>query len=377
MFREAIGDITFETIENFCKQEIEESVRIEYKEDFPRDLEKTMAAFANTYGGIILIGVEETDNATPKLPIKGIRVERGLQERVTAKALRGIYPPLSPEIKVCEFGKKANVDEKKAVILIRIRESADAPHAVENKKRVYIRIGRQNEPAPIDTILRMSRKREKAIENRNDMIKRATRRAITRWGDVINKEYSRRISIVPLFPHVSLVELDDIYKIAKAKIFEACHGCEVLPMAEGISFQPHDLANKNYFRYAEISRQGLVFYLERMYEVYYHLENEVGVDPNDRLIADLSRIITSFDKVLQYALYLYGKIGFWGMVRIEFVMPFSARLKLCLGETYLGREVRGKSSEEKIEISKEISVSEIKENYSDILQEFVKNLETT
>ena len=368
MFREALGDITFETIEDFCKQEMEESVRIDYKEDFPRNLEKTMSAFANTYGGIILIGIEETDNAIPKLPIKGIELKRGLQERVTAIALRGIYPPLFPEIKVCEFEKKSNEVEKRAVIIVRIQESASAPHAVENKKRVYIRVGRQNEPASIDTILQLSKKREEALENRNAMIKRALNRARMICGNVVDEEYTRKISVVPLFPQAPLVGLDDLYTVAKDRKFETYVNCKMLPMAEGVLFQPNDITNRNYYEYAEISQQGLIYYLERMYEVYFLMKKR-GQEP----ITDLSLIITSFDKVLQYAFYFFKKIGFWGMVRIGLTIPFSSGLKLCLDEKNL-ENVKGKSLEKKIEINTDLSISEMEENYSDILQEFVKKL---
>ena len=36
---------------------------LDYKRDFPRKLEKTISAMANTFGGIVLIGVEEDDQS--------------------------------------------------------------------------------------------------------------------------------------------------------------------------------------------------------------------------------------------------------------------------------------------------------------------------
>ena len=52
--------VTFKEIKSFCDQQFSEGLRIEYKREFPQnvDLAKTICAFANSAGGILLIGVE-------------------------------------------------------------------------------------------------------------------------------------------------------------------------------------------------------------------------------------------------------------------------------------------------------------------------------
>ena len=52
--------ITIKEIRNFYDQQFSEGLRIEYKREFPQnvDLAKTICAFANGAGGILLIGVE-------------------------------------------------------------------------------------------------------------------------------------------------------------------------------------------------------------------------------------------------------------------------------------------------------------------------------
>ncbi|MBZ9572486.1 ATP-binding protein [Patescibacteria group bacterium] len=67
LFTKEITKITYQDVVEFCNQRIAESINLDYKKDFPRDLEKSISAFANTTGGLIIIGVEEEDSK-PKLP---------------------------------------------------------------------------------------------------------------------------------------------------------------------------------------------------------------------------------------------------------------------------------------------------------------------
>ena len=65
-----VGDLdkkTYEDVLSFLQEAIPEGVRLDYRRDFPINLEKTIAALANTEGGVILIGVEE-DSERPRCP---------------------------------------------------------------------------------------------------------------------------------------------------------------------------------------------------------------------------------------------------------------------------------------------------------------------
>ena len=99
IFNSQISDITWSSIEEFCDEGISEGTFLDYKENFPKSLEKTISALAKTYGGIILIGVEEDNSNKPITPIKGIDFVRGLSEKVMHIILSNISPPIIPEIK--------------------------------------------------------------------------------------------------------------------------------------------------------------------------------------------------------------------------------------------------------------------------------------
>ena len=59
MFTKLATDITFSDIEDFCR-EFGEGIRVEYKRDFDikKHIPKNVSAFANTQGGIFIIGAE-------------------------------------------------------------------------------------------------------------------------------------------------------------------------------------------------------------------------------------------------------------------------------------------------------------------------------
>jgi len=65
--RTALDVLTWEEIVEFCDQPVAENTVLDYKRDMPADIEKTVAAMANTLGGLILVGVAENDHAKPAL----------------------------------------------------------------------------------------------------------------------------------------------------------------------------------------------------------------------------------------------------------------------------------------------------------------------
>ncbi|HOV99236.1 MAG TPA: putative DNA binding domain-containing protein [Bacteroidota bacterium] len=96
---------------------------------------KTMIAFANTRGGIILFGIDDDKS------VVGIESEKEDTERLETAATYFCDPPLQPIIEVVPY-------KGKDVLVVRIEESAQKPHALfvdgdEEKKtgtNVYIRV---------------------------------------------------------------------------------------------------------------------------------------------------------------------------------------------------------------------------------------------
>ena len=142
MFTKPIDEITYPDVESFCQQ-WSEGVRVEYKRDLniKKHIPKVVSSFANTYGGIFLIGVE-ADNTTnmPIFPIKGIPKRHNIEEGIQQSAEMSIIPPVRPEVKVVNVPGGNNV-----VVVVRVAEgSLLAPHAIDQSTKAYFRVGSTN-----------------------------------------------------------------------------------------------------------------------------------------------------------------------------------------------------------------------------------------
>jgi hypothetical protein len=160
-----LENITFGDVESFCLQMNPEGYRLDYKGEWPNDLSKLVSAFANTLGGLILLGVAaDKKNNVPIWPPQGLASTIGIQERIIASCRDQIYPPIRPLISpVLPNPHAAGID----VVVIRVDESPEAPHAVKGK--VYERTGNQNYPydiANIDRIEMLLRRRGRVEEER-------------------------------------------------------------------------------------------------------------------------------------------------------------------------------------------------------------------
>ena len=161
MFAKPFSEIEFDDIKAFC-EEWTEGIRVEYKQEIPNTIPKIVSSFANTLGGILIFGVETNDNNEAKFPIEGMPKKNGFEETINDATFNGIYPPVTPEVKVYDVpDKPGNV-----VVLVRVNESPEAPHAIQNETKVYIRVGSTTQPtklADIDRIQYMlKRERETA-----------------------------------------------------------------------------------------------------------------------------------------------------------------------------------------------------------------------
>lgn len=106
-----------------------ETETVEFKERFDRETVETAVAFANTTGGLILIGVSDKGIG------KGIQAGKETLKDWTNQISQGTEPKLIPEIEVSEI-------DKKPVVIIRIKEYPIKPVSVRG--RCFRRISNSN-----------------------------------------------------------------------------------------------------------------------------------------------------------------------------------------------------------------------------------------
>jgi hypothetical protein len=172
LWSKQLSQVTFTDIEEFCALQIPEGAQLDYKREIPNDLAKTVAAFANSRGGLILLGVSANQKTnTPDLPIAGMPFSKGLTERVTAICRDNIYPSLIPEHSEVIAHPDNN---EQCFIVLRIEESELAPHSITNKTHVYVRTGDTNHKldilANVDQIESLLDRRRRNERDREQLI---------------------------------------------------------------------------------------------------------------------------------------------------------------------------------------------------------------
>lgn len=209
MFTKLANEIDFSDIEAFC-QEWGEGVRVEYKREIAH-IPKIISSFANTQGGILIIGVETDENSRAKPDIQGIPNAGGIREQIEQSATDGIYPAIIPEVIICDVpGETGNV-----VVVVRVGESQEAPHAIQNSTKVYVREGSVTQPYELADIGRIE-----YLLKRRDEPERISLRILERIEERVRiMSYRSQLELPnltifarPLFPFRPIIDPSEIYE---------------------------------------------------------------------------------------------------------------------------------------------------------------------
>jgi hypothetical protein len=195
-----IGEITFADVKSFCDQQIPEDLRTDYKSDWPKELAKELAAFANTVGGLLIIGVKENPDTRTPDKIVGVLGTISASERVTNAGL-SLAPSLAVET---TDAIQLEGDPTRSVYVVRVPPSRLAPHIDAKRDRVHVRTVDVSHPsgitsATIDRIALMLQQRDRYRAQRDDFISTALKRF-----HAIRKDYPIRspyvwIALAPEF----------------------------------------------------------------------------------------------------------------------------------------------------------------------------------
>ena len=117
-----------------------ENATTEFKENFDQEAIETAAAFANTSGGTIFIGVSDSGE------IRGITIGKETLRNWSNRIFQATEPPVDIEIGVVDV-------EGKSVLWIRVAECSIKPVSV--KGRCYKRVGNSNRVMAPQEIARM------------------------------------------------------------------------------------------------------------------------------------------------------------------------------------------------------------------------------
>ena len=306
MFTKLAADITFSDIEDFCR-EFSEGVRVEYKREI-QHIPKIVSSFANSSGGVFIIGVETNDDNTVKFPIQGIPNRSGIEEQIQQSALTGIYPGVIPKVII-----KRVPDTNNVVVIICIDESPQAPHAIENSTRVYIRVGSITQPydepqlAEIDQIEYMLKRREDSQTTIRQIRNRTEERIESRFSA---NEPNIAVIAHPVFPHRPIISPGDIYEFIRMNRsipfndWEGHFGTRTV--AGGVCF----IGSTNNILYSELNEYGFVYRRETLFEeIPKHSDEQEGYFHYRQFLLPVNELI-------RYARSLYEKCGYLGNIEI-------------------------------------------------------------
>jgi len=136
VFLKPLGTLKFEDVENLRINKVSESQILDYKKQLLEDskLLEEVSAFANTQGGFIIFGVEETGRGGCPKEITGISKSQINKERMEQVILGNIQPRLNVKIREIE-----HQDPSKAIIVVQIPNSYLKPHMHGRYNKFYKR----------------------------------------------------------------------------------------------------------------------------------------------------------------------------------------------------------------------------------------------
>lgn len=334
----SINTFSFEDIVAFCKDGYPEDIEIDYKRQYPqKGIEKFLAAFSNTRGGVIIIGVEEEKKSGRPINWDGISDDAKVVEKIYQESCN-VTPQPSFEVHKTNPGESGKV-----FILVRIFEGDKTPYYVQNDSNIWIRTGNISNPIDISspewTELLIGKK-EKADKARLNLIKMAEsvyagalaqaekeRNTLIlqakQKGDDSESNYYQKplgtevamftIAVQPYFPRVALAQPRDILQKIQELPYHGSSYREFpdlnqTAIPEGMMHFNHD--QRGYLESQQIYSKGLV----------YNKLDVLTVNENKKRIIYLSHITGRLFAVLKGAMNFYQLFGYQGTVKVNLTM---------------------------------------------------------
>lgn len=219
MFDKSIFELSFDDIVKFCEAGHSEGLTLDYKLADSKSIARVACAFANTFGGIILVGVAEK-NEKPAPPFEGISNIEDVKKSIVDTILSSIYPSVTPRVHVAN-----NAATGKGFLIVEIERSIAAPHAYENRS-IYRRFADRNNPNKQKTQLSELEWIEALFRNRVERESYLSGQ-LTGFDEIHSSVYefnpnhtldprSRvlcRAAVLPLFPPTTRIDTQSLRKV--------------------------------------------------------------------------------------------------------------------------------------------------------------------
>jgi hypothetical protein len=309
LFNLPLQDISMADVKSFCAQQIPENISVEYKQGLSdksqnKQVAKLACALANTYGGVVLWGVQEisqTDGRGLPGAIVGMPAETSPADRLKKICVESIHPPIFPEVVDILFEENGS---SRILTVMRIVESDQTPHYLRDGGCVYIRGDDISKPLDKGSVAApheiewLQQRRKLPVEKREQLLQLAERRARSNFQAA---EDFMSVSITPLYPREPLIDLKGLLQLHSSlgdypQRFSAQHSV----------FSSHIGTSRNGRKYLELNEFGTLFCASNATELATEGEALVTLVLLERLLA-----------LSWFATKAYREMHFYGLLQVE------------------------------------------------------------
>jgi len=323
IYSKPLDKLTFDDIKALKDEGAQENIRLEFKGSHvaKHEMLKKLCSFANTYGGYLVIGIEEDGKGNIK-SLSGVPLKNSYDQTIVQWCWTEIYPPIRPVISPAVPHKD---DPGKVFYVIHVPESQESPHFINGRRGAYVRVmeySQRFEPrlATYEEIRLLADRRERAKLLRDSIVQGATERCeytMRTWhrnssSDEYERAARRTILVTPTFTPTPIARVETLFHSAKFNTLGVRGFSQGYPRyGSGPKAVPGGIAffDRREDGYTEIQSTGLVFYRE--------LVTEDWDDHFKKGTIDSKYSAVMFIKVCQYASQLYRLLGFYGNVTVR------------------------------------------------------------
>lgn len=224
IYTKPLSQLTTADLQELRDDAAVENVRLEFKAEVPGKDEtlKKLSAFANTFGGYMVVGASAPSNDGRIEALRGVDEQPGYRQKIVQWCFGGASPPLTAEV---SDPISAPAGDGKVCYVVYAPESDIAPHFLNGRKGVYVRTDEfsarfEARPADENELRYLLDRRRLIQERRAALLQRAVRRfqkyAIQRAEELAAKavpgEKEKKLganltlSVVPRFPAKPILE---------------------------------------------------------------------------------------------------------------------------------------------------------------------------
>jgi hypothetical protein len=141
------GTELYEAVETLLRlsdppaERLSEGWTLDFKEQWSDEMLKHATAFANTFGGLLIVGVSEKDGKPQD--IVGVQLRSELKTQIASSISANISPTPTFQIAECLHPK----DRSKRIAVVRIRNVSKLHYLMKGDKPVYVRNEDESRPA--------------------------------------------------------------------------------------------------------------------------------------------------------------------------------------------------------------------------------------